>query len=240
MAASRKLVLILGMHRSGTSCLAGMLRTNGLYLGTDIQNHNNFNKRGNQEHQASRKINRELMELNGGNWYAPRDVKEVPDPYLKRIESVKADLGRGGHVFGIKDPRLLFTLDMWEDERTLLVGTIRHPYSVFKSLERRNEGRAVKVDADWYQTWYLYNRKLLARYNERRFPIVNFNWPEDRYKAVVNALSQSLGLAASESFFDLELRHQEVDEAEVPAVCLELYEKLKGIAELEAHRLLSA
>jgi len=43
-------ILILGMHRSGTSCLAGCLEEAGLYLG-DVNLKAGFNKKGNRENR---------------------------------------------------------------------------------------------------------------------------------------------------------------------------------------------
>jgi len=46
-------VAILGMHRSGTSCLAGSLQELGLYLG-EVYDQNPHNPRGNRENAAAR------------------------------------------------------------------------------------------------------------------------------------------------------------------------------------------
>ena len=43
-------VIILGMHRSGTSCLTGCLKEYGLHLG-DVSESNKHNKKGNQENK---------------------------------------------------------------------------------------------------------------------------------------------------------------------------------------------
>ena len=43
-----KPLLILGMHRSGTSCLAGMLRDAGVFMG-EVSEANAYNRKGNLE-----------------------------------------------------------------------------------------------------------------------------------------------------------------------------------------------
>ena len=50
MNTATPVVLVLGMHRSGTSCLAGSLQQAGLELG-DVFTSNPFNKKGNREHR---------------------------------------------------------------------------------------------------------------------------------------------------------------------------------------------
>ena len=51
-------ILILGMHRSGTSCLAGSLQQQGVYLG-EVHEWNPHNLKGNRE-------NPHIMALNEG------------------------------------------------------------------------------------------------------------------------------------------------------------------------------
>ncbi len=50
--STHKTVLILSMHRSGTSCLAGSLQQGGMYLG-DVYEHSPHNIKGNRGNQVS-------------------------------------------------------------------------------------------------------------------------------------------------------------------------------------------
>ena len=45
-----RVIAILGMHRSGTSCLTGSLQNSGLFLG-ECHTWNKHNERGNRENQ---------------------------------------------------------------------------------------------------------------------------------------------------------------------------------------------
>lgn len=225
------MVLILGMHRSGTSCLAGMLGSYGLDLGEEIHTRNNFNKKGNQEHLPSRSVNHELVILNGGSWFDPQPVKKIPAELRQKASEIKKDFREKGKPFGIKDPRMLFCLDVWMDDHTRLVGTIRHPELVVRSLETRNAARAKKVDADWYHTWMAYNRRLLELQKQYGFPIVNFDWPEGQYQKTVKNIAKNFGLAGQDEFFESNLRHHDQIMGDAPSECLELYEKLSQIAD---------
>lgn len=233
MNRSAKMVLILGMHRSGTSCLAGMLKTSGLFLGEEIQTQNRFNIKGNQENVPVRSINRRLMELNSGTWYDPKPILNVPMSFQIEADETKAKLRTDGRTFGIKDPRMLYCLDIWRDEATILIGTIRHPSLVVQSLIKRNKHRAVQVDTDWYNTWFEYNSVLLSTYDEERFPIVNFDWEDEKYSRAVRKIAESMNLNSTESFFDPKLRHQTSVRSEAPEHCEELYRQLADIAEAE-------
>ncbi len=63
-------IAILGMHRSGTSCLAGSLQQAGLYLG-EVVEQAPHKKRGNRESLVIRSLNDRLLEENGGAWDSP-------------------------------------------------------------------------------------------------------------------------------------------------------------------------
>lgn len=235
-STSEKMVLILGMHRSGTSSLAGMLKHYGLHLGEDISTNNKHNQKGNQEHFSARKINNTLIQLHGGSWFDPRVIVNVPAELLLEINELKDQFRDKSPVYGIKDPRMLFCTSAWKDQHTVYVGTIRHPALVWKSLETRNERLPDKVNANWNDVWYAYNKRLLELYQESPFPIVNFDWPALRYQQAVNALANHLGLTGEDAFFDSNLRHQETADLNMPAQCLELYQQLSEIAEREERK----
>lgn len=235
-APSEKMILILGMHRSGTSSLAGMLRHYGLHLGEEISTTNKHNRKGNQEHFPARKINNTLMRLHGGSWYDPRIVTEVPAEYATEIRDLKDQFRSEALIYGIKDPRMMFCLKAWGDAHTMFVGTIRHPALVWKSLETRNALLPDKVVADWDDVWLRYNEQLLALYRESPFPIVNFDWPAQRYQQAVKAIAHSLGLSGDDAFFDPALRHQESPDLPMPDRCIELYQELSEIAEQEEEK----
>lgn len=234
---AEKMVLILGMHRSGTSSLAGMLKHYGLHLGEEISTNNKHNRKGNQEHFPARKLNNTLIKLHGGTWYDPRIVTEVPPAFATEIQELKAQFLSEAHIYGIKDPRMLFCIRAWKDEHTVFVGTIRHPALVWKSLETRNALLPDKVEADWDEVWYRYNEQLLALYRESPFPMVNFDWPAQRYQQAVRSIAYSIGLSGDDAFFDPNLRHQESADLNMPARCLELYQELSAIAEVEEKKL---
>ena len=70
------------------------------------------------------------------------------------------------------------------------------------------------------------------------FPIVNFDWEELKYISMVRLMTIQLGLNGKDMFFDSKMRNQKIVEGLAPAYCLDLYEQLKDIAELEYQKLL--
>ena len=61
-----KVICVLGMHRSGTSCLVGSLQKAGLHLGKH-HTWNRYNRKGNRENQDIVDLNRAVLEFSGGS-----------------------------------------------------------------------------------------------------------------------------------------------------------------------------
>jgi len=231
-------VFILGMHRSGTSCLAGMLKEYGLYLG-DVSTGNEHNLKGNQEGFAV-SLDEALLRKNGGSWLSPVPVAAVPWRVQIQIERMRIQMTldyvrQKMKKWGLKDPRMLFCWPAWEEEGVRFVGTFRHPLSVGKSLEKRSGGDQAR---DWSDLWHRYNVELIRMYNARPFPIVNFDWEQDRYRRAVENIARSLELAGTGNvFFDEQLRHQKNQENSIEAKCREIYSQLIAIAEIEEEKM---
>ncbi len=66
----KRILCILGMHRSGTSCLTGSLQQGGLFLGKHHE-WNEYNRKGNRENQDVVNLNESIFKANGLNWKEP-------------------------------------------------------------------------------------------------------------------------------------------------------------------------
>ena len=75
-------VAVLGMHRSGTSSLAGSLEEAGLHLG-EVVTRADHNQKGNRESLAMRDLNDRLLEHNGGAWDRPPPALAWDDDFRK-------------------------------------------------------------------------------------------------------------------------------------------------------------
>jgi len=65
-----KALVILGMHRSGTSAIAGSLEDCGVYLG-DVNSCSPDNLKGNRELREVITLNEDLLKSAGGSWFSP-------------------------------------------------------------------------------------------------------------------------------------------------------------------------
>ncbi len=145
-----ELLVICGMHRSGTSLVAHLLRELGWDLGpeADLMPPKADNPRGFAEHLPAVRLNDRLLYRLGGTWSAPPALpagwatRRDLDDLRAQAEQVVTQLSArpAGRVL-LKDPRFSLTLPFWqtvtEVQRTLLV--LRAPDEVVASLLRRDD-----------------------------------------------------------------------------------------------------
>ena len=220
---------MLGMHRSGTSSLAGCLQEYGLHLG-EVVEQAPHNLRGNRESLLIREVNDRVLEHNSSAWDRPPAGAIVWDDAHRalRDRAVEAH-ATSDRPWGFKDPRTLFTLEFWQEglPSLELVGTFRHPRAVAGSLTTRNGWDTSRG----MELWLAYNRRLLALHMEQPFPLVSFDLPAADYATVITTTAQQLGLtdrSVPPGFFTDDLRHQrgERDEGALPADVHEVHDAL--------------
>ena len=232
-SASHPFVLILGMHRSGTSCLAGCLQACGLHLG-DVSRRGRFNAKGNRESSDVWMLHDRILGLNKAAWHRPADQVVVHPTYARQIQDIISDLSSAGCPAGVKDPRTLLLSDHWRSavgNRCRLVGTFRHPLSVAKSLSVR-DGLTTEQGL---QLWIEYNSRLADLHREAPFPLVKYEPGSFReYCAAVISAAQTIGLNVSASgvrrFVSRDLDHHHAQQTDVPADCRSLYDYLQTAA----------
>ena len=233
--ADRTTVAVLGMHRSGTSAVAGMLAEQGVELGP-VSEKNRFNPRGNREIPELNRLHDRVLERSGGSWWQPPARVRIRRSDLRRRNEILK--GIRGRTVGVKDPRTLLLLEMWQDLEPKPIGVVRNPVAVRASLERRAHERQRRhpqlSSAEWEQLWLMYNRILLAERRRREFPVIDFDRTDDLGDQVRRALD-FWGIDAREEprFFESELAaHVNEDwraEATAPEV-VALYEELASLA----------
>src|SRR5579859_1689857 len=80
-------ILVLGMHRSGTSATTRVLNLLGADLGANLLEAQADNAKGFWEHAEAVQIHEELLAALGRTWH---DVREMPDDWLEQPASYAA------------------------------------------------------------------------------------------------------------------------------------------------------
>jgi hypothetical protein len=141
-------VLVVGMHRSGTSALAGAIETTGLFVGppSELMQANVQNPEGFFELQAVADFNDEVLHHLGGGLYEPPLLPQgwVDDPriegFVLRARSL-IESSFDGRPFILKDPRIALLLPFWRRvllDRCCAVMIVRDPIEVAWSLSLRD------------------------------------------------------------------------------------------------------
>lgn len=223
-------LIVIGMHRSGTSCLTGTIEQCGVCLG-EVFTQNPFNKKGNRESARVQRLNDLVLAANEGAWNVPVEVTSWSDELCRErdriITSIKAD---ADDWWGFKDPRVVLTLPFWLEalENPAFIGTYRHPHRVALSLNHRDQ---TPIE-DSYSLWLAYNRKLLELQKQFGFSTVDFDLPDAEYEKDVTEKLLRLGLKnqSGEFFFDPKLRNQagkDISDVRLPPEVADVYEELK-------------
>lgn len=117
------IVIVLGMHRSGTSALAGLLHSNGVVMGNEEKK--DFypppmkeNPKGFYENVRFRRINDALLKKVGYSVKSfdpiiqPVPVVEKDDPLRDKMVELITEFNEN-HYWGWKDPRTNLTIASW-------------------------------------------------------------------------------------------------------------------------------
>jgi hypothetical protein len=209
-------VLVLGMHRSGTSALAGSLQEQGLFLGQVYEN-NPYNKKGNRENAEIMQLNESLLVFNGGSWDNPPDsIAWSSEHEAIRNQIINKFIESDHSIWGFKDPRTLVTMKFWLDGLTgntnvRFVGSFRNPRSVASSLLSRNKKSFNKS----VRLWEAYNIRLLKEAKANSCQLVSFDVGYDEYQDTIHRIASKLGLEYHKPrgtpFFDDSLRNKDVE-----------------------------
>lgn len=162
---SRRTIFVLGMGRSGTSTVAGILKHLGVEWGPDdlMMAAQPDNPLGFWEFNPLHDINFEIMRRLGGDWHNPPQLAvgwelspALDDLRTKAAQTIATYFSSS--LWGFKDPRCCQTLPFW---KTVIpnpidcVIPIRNPVEVAASLLRRDTTPMSKGVALWasYVAW---------------------------------------------------------------------------------------
>jgi GT2 family glycosyltransferase len=200
----RRAVIILGMHRSGTSAVTRAVNLMGVELSDRLlPPEPGSNETGFWEHADVVALHDDVMAELGRAW---EDVRALPPHWEKRrdLASFKDRLARilardfeGATLWGVKDPRLCLLMPMWTDVLADFESTAhyllvhRNPIEVARSIEAR-EG----LPEPWGILMWL-RHVLAAELHSRGAPrvFVAYDAVMGDWRATVARIGAGLGIA---------------------------------------------
>lgn len=219
----KKWILVLGMHRSGTSALSGLLQECGIEFGKNMIPTDENNPKGYWEHHELISINETILKELNASWHNPFHSKEkinsgweISEQIKNRIQNflLSADFCEAS-ICGLKDPRLSFLLPFWEPIFKKIGHSIqclimyRNPVEVANSLYKRDH--IPGLYSEWL--WNAYNLEAEACSRKLNRTWVSLEELIQDPKTVIKKINESLALSLnsqSTNFIEKKLQHHKL------------------------------
>ncbi|MBT7371267.1 MAG: glycosyltransferase, partial [Gammaproteobacteria bacterium] len=193
----KQLVVILGMHRSGTSLIASSMPLLGYSLGDNLMPGGGDNPKGFFEDLDMVAFNDALLAHNYSSWDSPlngivSETTSTPELEARAQELLKTKFAETDR-WAVKDPRMCLLMPFWQEQFKALgieavsIVVHRNPLDVAASLERRNsfdKRHCLLLD-------YIYNRTLLRFLGDEVF-VVGYNAFLDRPGSELSRIASHL------------------------------------------------
>jgi GT2 family glycosyltransferase len=210
VAGGRPIVVVLGMHRSGTSLLSNVLHLLGADMADTTDQTSPKNAGGFWERPELVAIHDEILiaidrPIGRASHVLPFPPawwrrKEVQALKPKLIDYVERQLAKSSNLWGFKDPRTSRLLPLWWevlrelDLRPLYVHALRAPAEASVSMSKKSAVRRLSVSSGELM-WLTYNYDIV-RYVTAEHPTVMVDYDEwfDDGPAVAQRLADALGI----------------------------------------------
>ena len=225
-----KNLIILGMHRSGTSMVSGALVRSGFHAGieNELLSAAEDNPLGFWERRDVVALNDKLLSAVKSTWFQPAPVAKQEVAEIRRLLE---DL-RSHNPWLLKDPRLIFTWAAWASalKTAAKLYVYRSPLAVATSLSKRH-GFPLEYGLD---LWEIYNRQAMKIMQAEGGALIHYEafsyepksaWEELQKR--LGAIGVSIALADTEVDYDQQLDHSQavrVDENRLTAEQRRLHE----------------
>lgn len=252
----KHVVIVLGMHRTGSSAITRGLLALGVDLGSRLMEPiAGINEKGFFEDLDVYELNEALLHEFAEAWWTltPLSPQALSGPIAQRFKLRAVTLVRhklqSASFLGLKDPRFCKLLPFWQevfnlvDAQTSYIITCRNPLSVAQSLTQRDGFDREKG----YYLYLQYGVSSLVHTARQSRIVVDYDNVMNRASAELSRLSNFLGLSGFDpsspafteyqnQFLENRLRHSQyqaddlVLDSAVPPSMIALYRLLQGLA----------
>ncbi len=210
--------ILTGMHRSGTSLVASLLRQMGVHMGDQLITADRHNPHGYFEDTAFLRLQQQMLthcvNRQAAGWHdwgwTENEEWHAEGTMRFRLRAQRLLQQRAGQkcLWGWKEPRTTLFLDFWDglatNARYLLL--YRFPWEVADSMQRLGAPVFLQHPEYAYPIWCYYNRRLLDFYRRHadRCLLLNVNALVQQPEQLSALLESKFGLAlhASKAVFE--------------------------------------
>jgi hypothetical protein len=142
----RRALLVLGMHRSGTSALTGLIVRLGVDAPRTLHPPNEWNPLGYWESEPILEFHDRLLRATGTSWdaWTPLNASLAAVPFTSELTRLVAAEFGSAPIFVVKDPRMCRLVPFWlstleaADVEPAAILMVRDPVEVSRSLAARD------------------------------------------------------------------------------------------------------
>lgn len=181
-------IIIIGMHRSGTSLTSSICQDLGVNIGKNLMGSNSSNPAGHFENIEFVMFHEKILKHAGGSWdYIPSRY-DLLKSFNDNICEIKSIISKNkSKIWGWKDPRNTLFFDKYVEllENPMIIICFRNIYNIAKSLYDRDK---ISIK-DGLKLANIYNRFISEGLNriDSSIPILYVSFEEyfiDRYKQI--------------------------------------------------------
>ena len=250
-----RLIVVLGMHRSGTSAITRALKVLGVDLGGRLllaaDGDDGDNETGFWEDIDFNGLNIELLRVIDKDWFYTSPVTQIDleilnkKGYFLKAETLVKEKLKDRKLFGVKDPRMAKLLPFWKevfarsDINVNYVLAIRQPLSVVKSIENRGWGGRERI----FLLWLNHVIESLSLTDNTSRVIVDYDHLVRDSANELERMAHSLNLSVDKKelvyyqseFLNHNLQHSKYQpqdcglDSDCPALAAEIYLKLQAV-----------
>ena len=195
----RHLIVVLGMHRGGTSVVARALKALGISLGSHLSGSGYDNPKGFWEDSDIMKLNEAILGSLGLEWnttiVVPDDLNlSWENEFAKQAINILASRLSENAKWAFKDPRTSRLLFFWNKVfnelhlKLSFVIAVRHPKSVIQSLHKRN-----RIDpSTGYRLWLDHMIPTITRTHDAHRVFIDYDLLVDNPRPQLKRLAERL------------------------------------------------
>ncbi|MFH0255787.1 sulfotransferase family protein [Vibrio rumoiensis] len=253
-----RLLVVLGVPRSGTSAITRALKIFGASFGQDlIEAKQDINDKGFWEDKEILNLNEDILRTLNTSWSSLKPItKDCFDSdeftkYKVEAESLIKDKVRNGRILALKEPRITKLLPFWEmifescGISVSYIVALRHPSGVLNSFIRQENVMVRSVDiipSNVYLIWLSYLVATIPLFlSKSDVMVVSYNDLLDDPQGVIFSLSRKLNIDVdetelveySQSFLSKELNHARGDNnfsGDFNGIIIDLYNVLLEVS----------
>ncbi|WP_139180758.1 sulfotransferase family protein [Virgibacillus salinus] len=197
-----KQVIVLGMHRSGTSTVSMILQKLGVHIGDDLLGASPGNPYGHGEDMDFLKLNREILSYSEGTWDFPptrnRLLKNKHN-FDKKISQLISEK-RKHEIWGWKEPRTCLLMPYYQSylENPKYIIVDRDEQEVSDSLKKRNK-MPIKKGKHLHNRYTQDINEFIMTLSSNDYYYINFKDLHSNSEQIIYGLINFLELSPNEN-----------------------------------------